>query len=42
LGNGERLQALRDLLLDDDIDLPWRIAGTLVLLLGQPAERSPP
>ena len=38
-GNDERLRALRDLLLDDELDLPWRIAGTLVLLYGQPAER---
>lgn len=38
-GNEERLQALRDLLLDETIDMPWRIAGILVLLLGQPAER---
>ena len=38
-GNEERLQALRDLLLDNKIDMPWRIAGILVLLLGQPTER---
>src|SRR5207302_5879724 len=38
-GHNERLQALRRLLLDDDLDLPWRIAGALVLLFGQPAER---
>ena len=37
-GNNERLQGLRRLLLDDDLDLPWRIAGALVLLFGQPAE----
>jgi hypothetical protein len=38
-GNSERLQALRRLLLDEHLDLPWRIAGALVLLFGQPAER---
>jgi hypothetical protein len=37
---GQRgLQALRRLLLDDHLDLPWRIAGAFVLLFGQPAER---
>lgn len=39
IGQAQRLEALRMLLLDDDIALPWRIGGILVLLYGQPAER---
>lgn len=39
IGQNQRLEALRTLLLDADIALPWRIAGILVLLYGQPAER---
>ena len=38
-GNNERLQARRHVLLDDHLNLPWRIGGALVLLFGQPAER---
>lgn len=39
LGHEERLSALRRLLIDDSVDFPLRIAGSLILLFGQPAQR---
>lgn len=39
IGEDERIEAVRQVLLDDTIQLPWRIAGGLVLLFGQPAQR---
>ncbi len=39
LGEDQRLVALRRLLLDDSVPLEWRVAGGLVLLYGQPADR---
>jgi hypothetical protein len=39
LGDEQRLQALRRLLLNDEIHLRWRVAGCIVLLYGQPADR---
>jgi len=38
LGGQERIQAIRRLLLDGTVQLPWRIAGGLVLLFGQTAQ----
>lgn len=39
IGQEERLQALRRLLTDDSVELRVRIAGSLILLFGQPAQR---
>jgi hypothetical protein len=39
VGEGDRLDSLRRLLLSDSIHLHWRVAGALVLLYGQPADR---
>jgi integrase len=39
IGPNERISALAKLLVDDVVPLPWRIAGSFVLLYGQPAER---
>jgi hypothetical protein len=39
LGEQQRLEALRRLLLDDGIALQLRVAGSLILLYGQPADR---
>lgn len=38
IGEDERIEAVRQVLLDDTLELPWRIAGGLVLLFGQPAQ----
>jgi hypothetical protein len=38
IGEDERIDAVRQVLLDDTLELPWRIAGGLVLLFGQPAQ----
>ncbi len=39
LGHEERRSALRTLLTDETVDFPLRIAGSLILLFGQPAQR---
>ena len=39
LGEEQRLEALRRLLLDDEIHLHWRVAGSFVPLYRRPADR---
>jgi integrase len=39
IGETQRLQIIRSLLLHDDLPLTYRVAGSLIALLGQPAGR---
>jgi hypothetical protein len=39
IGEHDRLKIIRSLLLDDQLSLPYRVAGCLITLFGQPAGR---